>query len=127
MPLRHTNLILGSKSNLYRLVQDEGYYLLSEESRCVTTQYLFSVLSGSVFRILRKDVNFYSHIKLKWSKIDILSWLEDSAVFQVPLGFTADKLPNYDFLVNLLYTVNREHEMFTGTREVEKLVEIPLK
>ena len=96
MSLKHANCILGSKANFYHMVKEEGFYLPSENSRCITTDYLFNVTNGSIFRILRKDVNFYTTIRNKWSKIDIVTWLETCAHLNVSLGFTIDKLPDYD-------------------------------
>ena len=126
MSLRHANCILGTKSNFYRMVKEEGFYLPSEESRCITTQYLFSVVSGSVFRILRKDVVYYTTIKSKWSKIDLLSWLESSGRLALPLGITVDKLPDFNWLANVVHSLCPNHDMFCDVETGEKLVDIPL-
>jgi hypothetical protein len=133
MPLRYANLIIGNKQNLHRLVSDEGWYLPKKDSRCCTSKlfnlyrYLFDVMGGWVFRIQQSQVKFCLNEKKRWSKIDIVAFIETRLLNNITLGFTIENLPNRDWLINVLFTLDSNHEVFTGTGEIEKLVEIPMK
>jgi hypothetical protein len=127
MPIKYANYILGSKHNLYRLVIEEGWYLPKEESRCCNTKYLFDVMSGRIFRIQQNNVKSCFGEKLKWSKLDILSYLQSKYLGGMEFGFSVENLPNREWLVNILFTYEPSHELFTGSGEIEKLVEIPIK
>lgn len=127
MSLKYANFILGSKPNLYRMVQQDGWYLPRPESRCVTTSYLFGVINGSVFRIKHSDIKPYLHEAIRLSKIDIICFIETHLIGDSKLGFGLEKLPDRSWLLNVLHTLDNCNEVFTGTRVVDKIVEIPLK
>ena len=127
MPISYANLILGNKANLFRLVSDEGFYLPNKESRCCTSRYLFDVMAGNVFRIKIQDVRVCLNWKVKWTKIDIIAYLEANYIRNQKFGFGVENLPDRPWITNILYTFNPEHEVFTGLGGVEKIVEIPIK
>ena len=127
MSIRYANLILGNKQNLYRLVSEEGYYLPRYDSRCITTNYLLEVMKGSVFRICATDVKVCLSERIRYSKIDMISLLETKYLGNTKLGITPDALPNREWLVNVIYTIDPYHDMFVGTSETDKLVDIPVK
>jgi len=127
MPMKYANLILGSKSNLYRMVAEEGWYLPKKESRCCTAKYLFGVIGGYYFRILVADVKFCVDEKVRLPKIDLIAHLETKVLNGPKLGFGPESLPDRTWLLNVLFTFQPEHEVFSGITEVEKIVEIPVR
>jgi len=127
MPISYANLILGNKSNLYRLVVEEGYYLPRSESRCCTARYLFDVMAGTVFRIYVKDVKISLDQKKKWPKIDLIGYMEQKHLNGLKFGFGIDKLPDRSWITNLLFTFEPTHEIFSGVKTSEKIVEIPIR
>jgi hypothetical protein len=127
MSLKYAKHILGSKPNLYHLVQEEGYYLPKPEARCCTTSYLFNVMNGTVFRINYKDVVPYYQEKIRMSKIDLVSTIETQYIRDIRLGFEPEKLPDRTWVLNILHTLDPKNEVFTGTRVIDKIVEVPLK
>ena len=127
MPISYANLILGNKSNLYRLVSEEGYYLPKSDSRCCTARYLFDVMSGTVFRILVKDIRISLDQKKKWPKIDLICYLEQNFLNGQKFGFGPEKLPDRTWITNVLYTFDPNDEIFSGICSAEKIVEIPIR
>ena len=127
MPISYANLILGNKQNLYRLVMEEGYYLPKSDSRCCTARYLFDVMAGSVFRILVKDIRISLEQKKKWPKIDLICHIEQNFLNGQKFGFGPEKLPDRQWITNVLYTFDPNHEIFSGVRNLEKIVEIPIR
>lgn len=118
---------MGNKQNLYNIVKSEGWELPEFRSRAITTDYLFSVLGGTVFRIQSNEIRRYSVIKHKWSKIDLLIWLENNIGNHEKLGMSSDHLPDERWLYNVCYTLNPNIQCFTGLQENEKLVMLPLR
>lgn len=127
MPLRYANLILGSKTNLYRLVKEEGWFIPKQEARASTVKYLLEVVQGACFRIKQTDVKPYTTERTKWSKLDILSYLQSKHLLNVRLGFTIENLPDRNWLLSVLHTIEPSHEIFSGTSECDKYVDVPLK
>ena len=127
MPISYANLILGNKSNMYRLVSEEGWYLPNSESRCCTARYLFDVMAGTVFRIPVKDIRISLEQKRKLPKIDLICYLEQNLLNGQKFGFGPEKLPDRQWITNVLYTLDPQHEIFSGAKHAEKIVEIPIR
>jgi hypothetical protein len=127
MPIRHANIILGNKSNLYRLVSHDDWFLPKEKARSITTNYLFQVMQGSVFRIRTEHVKHYITERVRWSKIDLLSYIQSKHLRDSSFGFGADRLPDRYWLLSILHTFEPSHEVFNGVSESDKLVDVPIK
>jgi hypothetical protein len=127
MSLRYANLILCSKQNLYRLVAEEGWYLSRLQSRCCTSRYLFDIMNGSVFRMKTSDVKPCLVERIRLSKIDIIAHIVSKLIKDCKLGFGPENLPDRDWLLNVLHTLEPSNDIFTGNKSIEKVVEIPLK
>jgi hypothetical protein len=126
MSIRHANYILGSKKNLYRLVHTEGWFLPSKESRCITSKYLFDVINGSVFRIKQEHIRPYITEQIRLPKIDLITIL--SGLTNSPLlGFEPHKLPNREWILSVIHTYDSNNEVFTGTKTIDKIVQIPVR
>jgi hypothetical protein len=127
MSIKYANHILGSKANLYRLVQLEGWYLPKKEARCCTTNYLFMIVNGAVYRIGTADIRPYIVEKIRLPKIDLITMLETNLLRGQVLGFQPEKLPDRQWLLNVIHSLDCNNEIFTGTRTIDKIVEIPLR
>jgi hypothetical protein len=127
MPLRYANLILGSKSNLYRLVVEEGWYLPRVEARCCTSKYLFGIMNGEYFRIKTSDIKPSLVERVRLSKIDIIAYLDSNLLKGVKHGFSPEALPDRAWLLNLLHTIDPNNEVFSGSSSAEPIVQIPVK
>lgn len=126
LPISYANCILGDKKNLSNMVLKEGFYLPEFGSRCITTSYLFEVISLRVFNIRRDQVNRYLVEKQRWPKIDLLTLLEQRYVRDIKLGFDLEHMPDRQWLLNVIHTFDPQCEIFNGCKTTEKLVEIPL-
>lgn len=127
IPLKYANCILGNKKNIYDMTADEGWELPEYTSRAISVKYLLKVLEGLVFRIQRSQVQRYSITKERWSKFDLIRWIEQKLPEKTELGFTPESLPDYRWLLNVAYTIDPNMPVFTGIEENEKLVKIPFR
>ena len=118
--------VLGSKQNVYRLAEEEGWFLPKYTSRAVTVEYLMDVLSGRVFRCLKSDVKNPPYEKRIWSNIDIIAWLEIK-VAPTRLGISYARLPDRNWLISLAFSYDQQLEIFTGAQPNDQIVSIPLK
>ena len=127
MPMKYANLILGNKSNLYRMVAEEGWYLPSKDTRCCTAKYLFGVIGEQYFRIQVSNIKFCFDEKVRLPKIDLVAYMEQNLLNGEKFGFQPESLPDRSWLINVLHTLQPSHPVFTGIEETDKIVEIPLK
>ena len=127
VPLSYANSILGSKSNLYRIVWAHGWYLPKRTSKAVSCHYLFEVANGTVFRILQSDIKPFVTERRRWNKIDLITELRDNILKSPLINFDCNHLPDRKWLLNILYTCKSDHEVFTGTSFQEKQVQIPIR
>ncbi len=127
IPISYANLLLANRENLYRMVSAEGWFLPESESKAVTVNYLLGVSSGKFFRIRVSEVHHYPAEKKTWKKLDLFIYLSDVHLRSVNLGFDYLHLPDRNYLLSILYTLEPTHEVFSGLGLSEKVVEVPLK
>ena len=48
--------------------------------------------------------------------------MKDKYFQRVDLEFTVDKMPDRPWLLNLIYTADKDHEIFTGERFEDPLI-----
>lgn len=87
---------------------------------------MIKVLSNSVFRCLKTDVQNPPHEKKTWSNIDLIAWLEQKCA-PTQLGISPLKLPDRHWLVTLAYSFEPNLEIFTGAETKDELVSLPLR
>lgn len=127
LPLKYANSILGNKQNVYDLTLEEGWELPDFACRAISIKYLLKVLDGKVFRIQRSQVNRYSIIKERWSKLDLMRWIEERLPQGTELGFAPESLPDYRWLLNISFTIDPNMPVFSGIQAEEKMVKIPYR
>ena len=126
--LNYANAIFSSKKNLYQMIINEGWELPDLDSKGCTVDYLLNVLQGKFFRIKKADIRKPSCILKKWPKVDLCAFLQtDILRDSIELGFKPEKLPNREFLENLLFTFSPNHEIFNAENQLQKVVELPVQ
>lgn len=126
MTQKAANGVLGSKENMYRLVDEDGWFLPALKTRAITTDYLMKVVKGEVFRIQKNQLINPPSEKKVWSKIDLIAWISERCS-PLPLGVTPTKLPDRRWLVSIAYGYDHNLEIFTGTQPNDVIVSLPLK
>ena len=86
-------------------------------------QYLNNVINGSVFRMKKTDMKKHSLEVKCYSAMDLVGAIETKLGHK--MGFDFQKLPNREYLLDVLFTLDDQHEVFQGNQE--KLVEVPLE
>jgi hypothetical protein len=126
MTLKAANGILGNKENFYRLVQEEGFFLPALSSRAVTNDYLRGVLSGKVYQFRTDQIRTPPKPKKEWSKIEMLTFIQSRLGQERELGFGPNNIPDNEFLLAVCFTLDPNLEIFTGIKEAEEIVQIPV-
>jgi len=118
---------MGPKKNIHRLITTaEGIYLPSVEARCTTNKYMLGVVARKYWPIKIADVKIRLVEKTRWSKVDMIAYI-DSLIINCPkLGFSTDALPDRAWLVNVLFTLEPNHDVFVGAEVNSPLFDILL-
>jgi len=125
MPLKLANMLLGNKRNLYNSIKSYGLFL-PKLGNAVTAKYLIKVSKGEAFWILEKDVKFPPEEKIKFTKTDLVAYLEDKHISNPSLGFDPQNLPNRKWLLTLLFTFEPNHYVFTAIHNNQVNVDVPI-
>ena len=93
------------------LSENKGYFLPKFNSKCITEDYLLSVAKKEVWAIKKEGLKFGTLRKKAFTPelIDILQSKVDK-----PLGFTQERIPNKEWLIHCLYSVDSQNEVFKG-------------
>lgn len=125
IPLSKLNSLLGCVKNFYLALVDQGWALPKWSKNCISFNYLWNVFTGENFRIKRENLK-QAFLFKKASKIYLfeqLNFIIDN------LGFNSDKIPDKQWLLDILYTLSPKHEIFMKHRgEVEDpKIKVPMK
>jgi len=123
--LSSLNKMLGNVQNFYLALVDQGWSLPKFNRNCITFQYLWNVFTGACFRIKRANVK-KGFIFKKISKKELFEIVN----LQVPhLGFSNEKIPEKDWLIDILYTIHPNHEIFEKAKNdiEDPKVKVPIK
>lgn len=107
------------------MTEEEGWFLPKYSSRAITVEYLMNVLTGSIFRCRKADVQNPPYEKRIWSNIDLIAYLETRTA-PTPFGISIARLPDRQLLITLAYSFDPQLEIFTGAKPNDQLVSIPL-
>jgi len=118
--------VLGSRENVYRMLDEDGYYLPSIKSRAITCSYLLKVYRNEVFRVEKSYVLTPPSEKKIWSNLDLLAYIEKKC-YPKPLGFSPNTMPDRKWLLAIAYSFDKNLEVFTGILAKEEIVGLPLE
>ena len=114
------NRILKNKQTLYNiLTQQHGFYLPDISDRAVTDKYILSVASGEVFTIKRENVKIPFPPKKRLSVAELIDEV-GKVVEGKPLGFDVLTPPSKAWLINILYSLKADHDLFVGPKDIIK-------
>ena len=105
------NRLLPSRQALYDMLMDkQGFYLPSlKKSKANTEEYLLLVAKGSVFTIKLDKVKIGKTNRTVF-KSDL--WAILKTLSKIPLGFTENHLPDKEWFINVIYTLDPGNEIF---------------
>lgn len=118
VPISTLNRMIGNVKNFYFALLDKGWYLPSYNKGSLSFSYLWNVFSDKCFRIQREKVK----------KAIVFKNLTKMQVFEAlnakvrNLGFQTEKLPEKQWMLDVLYTIDPENRIFN--RE-EGIIEEP--
>ena len=123
--LTSLNRLLGNVKNFYFALLDKGWALPTYGRNSITFQYLWDTFTGRCFRIKRSELKK----GVLFKKITKKALFEELNVVIPQLGFTSEKLPDKEFMLDLLFTKDPKNDIFSkGQNEVEDpKVFVPLK
>lgn len=114
--LKTLSLYIPNKATLYRIMIKKGYVLPSETSKACTEEYLLDCLHDKIFSI--KAENFRPFLLEKDVSISSLRIIEEiKKKASKPLGFTLDKLPDKKWLLDVLYSLDKQNKIFSDPTE----------
>lgn len=102
--------LVPNKQALYDiLTKSKGYYLPKFTSKCITEEYLLSVARKQVFTI-EKDKVKIGEIQKHCSISDLIELLQKNV--NIKLGFTEDNFPDKIWLINCLFSLAPNDDIF---------------
>ena len=110
MTLSELNELFPSKASIYNTLIEIGYSLPCQDKSKMTSEYLFKVFNNIVFTIRRKEMKFGFSFR-KTSKAELIQIL-DNLTPNCQLGFDELHPPDRDWLINCIYTLKPDHNIF---------------
>lgn len=108
-----------SNANLMHVLSThptKGYYLPSENSKCITRSYLVGIMLGKFFSVKIDGLKLLNADQLKKTNITAeLCYQEIIRFFcfkDINLGFDADSLPDKNWLLTILWNLVPNHLVF---------------
>ena len=111
------NELIGSKSDFYNTCVQLGNYLPELERKCITNEYLRNVFEKNVFTIELDSLKF-GFLFRYYSKVELLSILRNLTKDK-PIGMNENQLPNKDWLINCIKTLDANNEIFKREPKTE--------
>lgn len=123
--LSSLNKLLGSVQNFYMALLDQGWSLPKFNRNSITFHYLWSVFMGECFRIKRSEVKK----GILFKKVSKKYLFEQITLIVENFGFSNEKIPDKEWLIDILFTLEPNNEIFTKTKATEEdpKVQVPLK
>jgi len=91
------------------LSETKRYFLPNFNSKCITEDYLLSIAKEEIFTIKKDNLKFGT-LRKKVFIPELIGLLE--AKVDKPLGFTEDRVPDKEWLVHVLYSVDSQNAVF---------------
>lgn len=115
--LQKLSLYVPNKASLYRVMIKKGYFLPNETSKACSEEYLLECLHDKVFTMkIDKLKPFILKEDLSSSCLDLIEQLKTKTT--KPLGFTPTKLPDKNWLIDVLHSLDPENKLFFNPGEL---------
>ena len=115
------NSFLKNKRSTYDFLTSVlGLYLPSITSKAVTEEYLLKVLKKSVVTINRASINPAPEVRKKITTQELLEEIGKLTLGK-DLGFDLYNMPDKEYLLNILFSLKKDHPLFTIKEESSKL------
>jgi hypothetical protein len=123
--LSSLNLLLGNVKNFYFALLDKGWALPAFTKNAITFQYLWDIFTQKSFRIQRSELKkgvLFRKVSKKYLFEELNRVIQN-------LGFTSEKLPDKEWMVDLLFTVDPKNNIFLkgGNQIEDPKISVPLK
>ncbi|CAD8169671.1 unnamed protein product [Paramecium pentaurelia] len=109
--IEEANRLVGSLKSLYTGLVLKEYYLPKFKSASFKSEYLLGFVQMRVFTCQAKNIKIAYLIK-EATKIDLYRELHQLVGKEIDLGLTSQKLPDREWLINVLYFVSPNHSYF---------------
>ncbi len=104
---------LPNKEALYRVLVQKDNYLPDLTSKACTEEYLLGVARGQLYCLKNSQLRNYQLWKdLKKTKLEL--YHEIKSKVEKPLGFDLNGLPDKQYLINILYSIDSENRFFNN-------------
>ena len=120
--LAEINKMFGSLENMYLAVHQLGFYLPELKSSCITVFFLLGVVKGEVFSVkTEKIAPGGAKCIFKKTKLQIYEELYELVQKQIikDLGFDLSRLPNKQYMLDLIWVINPKNDLFLIKEESE--------
>ena len=100
----------------YSTLGFNGYYLPNEKSKCISGEYLWKVMNGHVFALKRSEMKegFATKRLVKEELLELLEKvLQENG--KLPTGLKNNQLPNKEWLINCIFTIDPNNSLFKVT------------
>ena len=115
------NSFLKNKRFTYDfLTSVQGLYLPCITSKAITEDYLLKVLKKTVTTIARANINPAPEVRKKVSTQELLEEI-GKLTGEKNLGFDLYNMPDKEYLLNILFSLKKDHPFFTIKEESSKL------
>lgn len=118
------NSYLRNKQSVYDFLTNvQNLYLPSFESKAVTDDYLLNILQKKVFIMKREEVHPAPFLKVNVGCLELIEEIK-ILVGERELGFDIVFPPDKFYLVNTLYSLDKNHKFFTiGSDQPKRLLD----
>lgn len=98
---------------MYRILIKKGLYLPAENSKCINENYLIDCANEKIFTIKISGLKLYLlSSDIAASCYALIAEIQKKTDKQ--MGFTESNLPDKNWLVNVLYTLDPKNQIFTS-------------
>jgi hypothetical protein len=86
-----------------------GWFLPNAKSKAITLKYLLVVIDGTLWLIEASQIVPFTYEAKSWSKLDIFVHLSEYHFKDKETGFEIARLPDREYLLSILHTLNEDH------------------
>lgn len=93
-----------------RMLYLPQWTIKSKKPKCITEKYLYNILISKNFSVKSSLISVPPVVTKQYPKSGLINWL--SKLTELPLGFEYDNYPKKEWIITVIYSLKKDHEIF---------------